>query len=103
MLDEDVFRLQLQDLRPTSSDDTPSPWYLSRYFVQSSPNRRVFSSLHHFSLLESRATDELASNLFVWPAMQKELKAWTRACLGCQQNGVLRQNKDPIELSLASL
>ncbi|BHF60333.1 hypothetical protein SprV_0100329700 [Sparganum proliferum] len=55
-----------------------------------------FSSLHNLSHPGSRATDKLVSDCFVWPEMHKDLKAWTRACLGCQRNKVQRHNKAPI-------
>ncbi|BHF65278.1 Era Like 12S Mitochondrial RRNA Chaperone 1 [Sparganum proliferum] len=89
--DGDVSGLQLQELPLTTGNgtilcgvSTPS----HRPFVPPSLRRKVFSSLHNLSHPGSRATDKLVSDRFVWPGMHKDLKAWTRACLGCQRNKV---------------
>nr|VZI26879.1 unnamed protein product [Spirometra erinaceieuropaei] len=60
------------------------------------PRRKVSSSLHNLSHPGSRATDKPVFDHFVWSGMHKDLKAWTRACLGCQRNKVQRNNKAPI-------
>nr|VZI41229.1 unnamed protein product [Spirometra erinaceieuropaei] len=97
--DEDVSGLQLQELPLTTGNgtilcDVSTPSH--RPFVPPSLRRKVFSSLHNLSHPGSRATDKLVSDRFVWPGMHKDLKAWTRACLGCQRNKVRRHNKTPI-------
>nr|VZI22741.1 unnamed protein product [Spirometra erinaceieuropaei] len=97
--DEDVSGLQLQDLPLTTGNgtilcDVSTPSH--RPFVPPSLRRKVFSSLHNLSHPGSRATDKLVSDRFVWPGMHKDLKAWIRACLGCQRNKVRRHNKTPI-------
>ncbi|BHF81044.1 hypothetical protein SprV_0702417300 [Sparganum proliferum] len=33
--------------------------------------------------------------MFVWPGLNKAVKAWTRSCLCCQRNKVQRHNKSP--------
>nr|VZI26239.1 unnamed protein product [Spirometra erinaceieuropaei] len=96
---EDVSGLQLQELPLTTGNgtilcDVSTPSH--RPFVPPSLRRKVFSSLHNLSHPGSRATDKLVSDRFVWPGMHKDLKAWTRACLGCQRNKVRRHNKTPI-------
>ncbi|BHF70280.1 hypothetical protein SprV_0301333000 [Sparganum proliferum] len=96
--DEDVSGLQLQELPLTTGNgtilcDISTPSH--RPFVPPSLRRKVFS-LHNLSHPGSRATDKLVSDRFVWPGMHKDLKAWTRACLGCQRNKVQRHNKSPI-------
>nr|VZI49760.1 unnamed protein product [Spirometra erinaceieuropaei] len=99
--DEEVSILQLQDLPLTNGNDTilydvstasRSP------FVPPFLRRKVFSSMHYLPHPESRATDKLVSNLLVWPVMNKDLKAWTRACLGCQRSNIQRHNKAPINI-----
>ncbi|BHF78145.1 hypothetical protein SprV_0602125600 [Sparganum proliferum] len=97
--DEDVSGLQLQELPLTTVNgtilcDVSTPSH--RPFVPPSLRRKVFSSLHNLSHPGSRATDKLVSDRFVWPGMHKDLKAWTRACLGCQRNKVQQHNKSPI-------
>ncbi|BHF78459.1 hypothetical protein SprV_0602157200 [Sparganum proliferum] len=97
--DEDVSRLQLQELPLTTGNgtilcDVSTPSH--RPFVPPSLRREVFSSLHNLSHSGSRATDKLVSDRFVWPAMHKDLKAWTRACIPCQRSKIQRHNKAPI-------
>ncbi|BHF86038.1 hypothetical protein SprV_ctg2602921700 [Sparganum proliferum] len=98
--DEDVSGLQLQDLPLTTGNgtilcDVSTPSH--RPFVPPSLRRKVFSSLHNLSHHGSRATDKLLSDRFVWPGMHKDLKTWTRACLGCQRSKIQRHNKAPID------
>ncbi|BHF57334.1 hypothetical protein SprV_0100027500 [Sparganum proliferum] len=97
--DEDVSGLQLQELPLTTGNgtilcDVSTPSH--RPFVPPSLRRKVFSSLHNLSHPGSRATDKLVSDRFVWPAMHKDLKAWTRACIPCQRSKIQRHNKAPI-------
>ncbi|BHF80104.1 hypothetical protein SprV_0702322800 [Sparganum proliferum] len=97
--DEDVSGLQLQELPLTTGNgtilcDVSTPSH--RPFVPPSLHRKVFSSLHNLSHPGSRATDKLVSDRFVWPAIQKDLKAWTRACIPCQRSKIQRHNKAPI-------
>ncbi|BHF70007.1 hypothetical protein SprV_0301305600 [Sparganum proliferum] len=97
--DEDVSGLQLQELSLTTGNgtilcDVSTPSH--RPFVPPSLRGKVFSSLHNLSHPGSRATDKLVSDRFVWPGMHKGLKAWTRACLGCQRSKIQRHNKAPI-------
>ncbi|BHF70114.1 hypothetical protein SprV_0301316400 [Sparganum proliferum] len=99
LCDEDVSGLQLQGLLLTTGnrtilcDDSATS---HRPFVPPSLYCKIFSSLHNLSHPGSRTTDKLVSDRFVWPGMQKDLKAWTRACLGCQRHMVQRHNKTPI-------
>ncbi|BHF72618.1 hypothetical protein SprV_0401568600 [Sparganum proliferum] len=87
--DEDVSGLQLQELPLTTSNGTilfDVSTTSHRPFVPPSLRRKVFSSLHNLSHPGSRATDKLVSDRFVWAGMHKDLKAWTRTCLGCQRS-----------------
>ncbi|BHF76604.1 hypothetical protein SprV_0501970300 [Sparganum proliferum] len=97
--DEDVSGLQLQELPLTTGNgtilcDLSTPSH--RPFVPQSLRRKVFSSQHNLSHPGSRATDKLVSDRFFWPAMHKDLKAWTRACIPCQRSKIQRHNKAPI-------
>nr|VZI40740.1 unnamed protein product [Spirometra erinaceieuropaei] len=82
---EDVSGLQVQQLPLRTGNDiilcyVPTPFH--RPFMPPSLRRKVFSSsLHNLSHPKSRATDKLIFDRFVWPGVQKDLKAWTRACM----------------------
>ncbi|BHF64653.1 hypothetical protein SprV_0200765900 [Sparganum proliferum] len=94
--DEDISELQLQELSLTTDKgailcDVSTPSH--RLFVPPSFRRKVSSSLNNLSHPGSRATDKLVSDRFVWSGMHKDLKAWTRACLGCQRNKFQWHNK----------
>nr|VZI50957.1 unnamed protein product [Spirometra erinaceieuropaei] len=40
-----------------------------------------------------RASQKLLAERFVWPGMNKDVKAWARSCLSCQRNKVQRHTK----------
>nr|VZI24371.1 unnamed protein product [Spirometra erinaceieuropaei] len=87
--DKHVPGLKFQDLPLTTDNGTirrDVPTASHRPFVPASLRRKVLSSLHNLSHPGSRATDKLVSDRFVWPGMRKDLKAWTRACLGCHRS-----------------
>ncbi|BHF57222.1 hypothetical protein SprV_0100016300 [Sparganum proliferum] len=44
---------------------------------------------------EIRASQKLLAERFVWPGMNKDVKAWAQSCLSCQCNKVQRRNKSP--------
>ncbi|BHF84056.1 hypothetical protein SprV_0902720600 [Sparganum proliferum] len=97
--DEDVSRLQLQELPLTTGNgiilcDVSAPSH--RPFVPPSIRRKVFSSLHNLSHPGSRATDKLVSDRFVWPGMHKDLASWTQTSFVFQRSKVQRRNKAPI-------
>jgi cleavage and polyadenylation specificity factor subunit 1 len=41
-------------------------------------------------------TDKLVSQRFVWPAIQKDCRAWARACQPCQRSEVSRHTITPV-------
>nr|VZI26829.1 unnamed protein product [Spirometra erinaceieuropaei] len=97
--DEDVSGLQLQELPLTTGNgnilcDVSTPSHCP--FVPPSLRRKFFSSLRTLSDPGSRATDKLVYDRFVWPGMHKDLKAWTQACIACQQSKTQQHNKAPI-------
>ncbi|BHF63888.1 hypothetical protein SprV_0200688300 [Sparganum proliferum] len=57
--------------------------------------RAVFQTLHGLSHPGIRASQKLLAERFVWPGMNKDVKAWARSCLSCQRNKVQRHNKSP--------
>ncbi|XP_033229576.1 uncharacterized protein LOC117181118 [Belonocnema kinseyi] len=69
---------------------------LVRPFVTVSLRRAVFNSLHSLSHPGMRATQHLVTSRFVWPAINKNCKEWTRACTSCQRCEVTRHVSAPV-------
>ncbi|BHF74562.1 hypothetical protein SprV_0501764800 [Sparganum proliferum] len=96
--DESVSGLQLKDVPLTTGSgtilcDVSTPFH--RPFVPASMRRAVFQTLHGLSHPGIRASQKLLAERFVWPGMNKDVKAWARSCLSCQRNKVQRHNKSP--------
>ncbi|BHF66831.1 hypothetical protein SprV_0200985400 [Sparganum proliferum] len=94
--DESVSGLQLKDVPLTTGSgtilcDVSTPFH--RPFVPASMRRAVFQTLHGLSHSGIRASQKLLAERFVWPGMNKDVKAWARSCLSCQRNRVQRHNK----------
>ncbi|BHF84402.1 hypothetical protein SprV_0902755300 [Sparganum proliferum] len=94
--DESVSGLQLKDVPLTTGSgtilcDVSTPFH--RPFVPASMRRAVFQTLHGLSHPGIRASQKLLAERFVWPGMNKDVKAWARSCLSCQRNKVQRHNK----------
>ena len=68
-----------------------------RPFVPASLRRAVFNSLHSLSHPGMRATQQLVASRFVWPAINKDCKEWTRACTSCQRCKVTRHVSTPVQ------
>nr|VZH96772.1 unnamed protein product [Spirometra erinaceieuropaei] len=97
-IDESVSGLLLKDVPLTTGSgtilcDVSTPFH--RPFVPASMRRAVFQTLHGLSHPWIRASQNLLVERFVWPGMNKEVKAWARSCLSCQHNKVQRHNKSP--------
>ncbi|BHF74297.1 hypothetical protein SprV_0501738200 [Sparganum proliferum] len=97
--DESVSGLQLKDVPLITGSGTilcDVSTLLHRPFVPASMRRAVFQTLHELSHPGIRASQKLLAERFVWPGMNKDVKAWTRSCLSRQRNKVQRHNKSPI-------
>ncbi|BHF74435.1 hypothetical protein SprV_0501752100 [Sparganum proliferum] len=97
--DESVSGLQLKDVPLITGSGTilcDVSTLLHRPFVPASMRRAVFQTLHGLSHPGIRASQKLLAERFVWPGMNKDVKAWTRSCLSRQRNKVQRLNKSPI-------
>nr|VZI31062.1 unnamed protein product [Spirometra erinaceieuropaei] len=95
---ESVSGLQLKDVPLTTGSgtilcDASTPFHCP--FVPASMRRAVFQTLHGLSHPGIRASQKLLAERFVWPGMNKDVRAWTRSCLSCQRNKVQRHNKSP--------
>ncbi|BHF74082.1 hypothetical protein SprV_0401716600 [Sparganum proliferum] len=96
--DESVSGLQLKDFPLTTGSGTilcDVSTSFHRPFVSASMRRGVFRTLHGLSHPGIRASQKLLAERFVWPDMNKDVKAWARSCLSCQRNKVQRHNKSP--------
>ncbi|BHF74979.1 hypothetical protein SprV_0501807100 [Sparganum proliferum] len=96
--DEFVIGLQLKDVPLATGSGTifsDVSIFFHRSFVPASMRRAVFQTLHGLSHPGIRASQKLLAERFVWPGMNKDVKAWVRSCLSCQRNKVHRHNKSP--------
>nr|VZI35605.1 unnamed protein product [Spirometra erinaceieuropaei] len=96
--DESVDSLQLVDVPLTTGTGTilcgvSTPFH--RPYVPASMRRAVFQTLHGLSHPGIRTSQKLLAERFVWPELNKDVKAWTRSCLCCQRNRVQLHNKSP--------
>nr|VZI26166.1 unnamed protein product [Spirometra erinaceieuropaei] len=96
--DESVDSLQVVDVPLTTGTgtilrDVSTPF--RRPYVPASMRRAVFQTLHGLSHPGIRASQKLLAERFVWPGLNKDVKAWTRSCLCCQRNKIQRHNKSP--------
>nr|VZI14961.1 unnamed protein product [Spirometra erinaceieuropaei] len=55
--------------------------------------RAVFQTLHGLAYPGIRAPQKLLAKRFVWPGINKDVKAWARSCLSRQRNKAQRHNK----------
>nr|VZI26724.1 unnamed protein product [Spirometra erinaceieuropaei] len=93
---ESVSSLQLKEIPLTTGYgtihcDVSTPFH--RPFVPASMRRAVFQTLHGLSHPGVRASQKLLAEWFVWPGMNKDVKAWAQSYLSCQRNKVQRHNK----------
>ncbi|BHF72298.1 hypothetical protein SprV_0401536200 [Sparganum proliferum] len=96
--DESVSGLLLKDVPLTIGSGTILCDVSTRFhrpFVPASMRQAVFQPLHGLSHPGIRASQKLLAERFVWPGMNKDVKAWDRSCLSCQRNKVQRYNKSP--------
>ncbi|BHF66484.1 hypothetical protein SprV_0200950100 [Sparganum proliferum] len=96
--DEPVSGLLLKDVPLTTGSGTilcDVSTTFHRPFVPASMRQAVFQTLHRLSHPRIRASQKLLAERFVWPGMNKDVKAWARSCLSCQRNKVHRYNKSP--------
>lgn len=56
----------------------------------------AFKAQHDISHPGVRTTRKLMASKYFWPAMNKEVGNWTRACIGCQRAKVQRHVNSPI-------
>ena len=70
-----------------------------RPFVPLSLRERLFKLFHNPAHPGAKASDRLIRKRYVWPSMHKDIKAWCRACLDCQQSKVTRHTQLRLPIS----
>ena len=58
--------------------------------------RDVFDLVHGLSHPGTSATVKIMTSKFVWHGIAKDVRAWARACIGCQTAKVHRHNRAPL-------
>lgn len=61
-----------------------------RPFVPLNFRRHIFTKFHCLSHSGIKSTSRLITSRFVWPSMNKDIRDWTKACVGCQKAKVNR-------------
>ena len=68
----------------------------ARCYIPSQVRRVLFKKVHELSHPGIRATLKLVTDRYFWPAMNTDVREWTRACHQCQLNKINRHTKTPI-------
>lgn len=68
-----------------------------RPFVPLHFRQQIFNNLHNLSHPGARPSIKLVSERFVWPSMRKDVRLWTKTCLGCQRAKVQRHTSTPFQ------
>lgn len=69
---------------------------IPRPYVTKEYRRRVFDSVHSWSHPGANATIKMVTERYVWPAVKKDCREWSRSCLACQRAKVTRHVSSPI-------
>lgn len=68
-----------------------------RPFITQPFRRRVFENYHNLCHPSIRNTVKYIRSKFVWPAISRDIRRWSRSCLTCQQNKVTRHVSSPLQ------
>ena len=74
---------------------------LPRPYVPPSYRRHIFDQLHSLSHPGIRASQQLITERFVWPGINKDVRQWARSCSKCQEAKVQRHVTAPSGTFLA--
>ena len=86
-------------LRRLTCGPEHSPFYCDlredviRPYVPLSLRRDLFDAFHALSHPGPKVTLRLINQQYVWPNMTRDIKAWCKNCIACQQCKVSRHNK----------
>ena len=67
-----------------------------RPLVPAAMRREVFDVVHGLSHPGTRATVRIMKAKFVWHGIAKDVREWSRSCIGCQTAKVHRHNRAPL-------
>jgi cleavage and polyadenylation specificity factor subunit 1 len=70
---------------------------IARPFIPKSMRRSFFQRVHELSHPGVRTTQKQLTERYVWPHMNKDIRAWTTQCIPCQRAKIHRHNKAPIQ------
>lgn len=68
----------------------------SRPYLTTAFRRQAFDSLHGLSHPGANATVKLVSGKYVWRSINRDCRAWARACPSCQQCKIARHVSSPL-------
>ena len=95
-----VTSLRLEDV-PMSNNGTTLLCDVStgypRPIVPVSHQRQVFDTIHNLSHPSIRTTRKLVASKFVWHGLNKQVTAWARTCIPCQQSKIFRHIRTPLQ------
>ena len=66
-----------------------------RPYVPKQHRQPLFQQLHGLSHPGIRASQHMMSSRFIWTGINKDVRAWTRACLHCQSSKVHKHTHSP--------
>lgn len=65
-------------------------------YVPPKHRRAVFSQLHNLSHPGIRSTQKLVTSRFIWTAINRDIRKWTRSCIPCQKSKIHKHIKSPL-------
>lgn len=72
------------------STDVPRPYITPEF------RKPIFEMIHGLSHPGSKATIKLVTARYVWPAIRKDCRHWSKTCLQCQKSKVSRHVNSPV-------
>lgn len=67
-----------------------------RPYVPLPLRKKIFQLMHGLSHPGIKSTVRMIKAKYVWPSIDKDIRLWTRSCIGCQKSKVTRHCKPEI-------
>ena len=67
-----------------------------RPYVPQLFRRAVFDCLHNLAHPGIKATQKLVASRYIWPSINKDVRAWARTCIPCQRSKIHRHTVAPL-------